>query len=117
MQGANDSGSGSDGTMLTANDIREGVISMLRTVYDPEIPVSIYDLGLVYSVDISDDGAVKIVMTLTSPACPEAQSLPPKIEQTCKIIRGVTDVTVEIVWDPPWGPSMMSEEARLILGF
>ena len=101
----------------TTSELEKKVIKALRSVYDPEIPVSIYDLGLVYETNVGDDGKVKIVMTLTSPACPEAQSLPAKVEQSCSIVRGVESVEVEIVWDPPWGPHMMSEEARLILGF
>jgi FeS assembly SUF system protein len=95
----------------------ERVIDVIRTVYDPEIPVNIFELGLVYKVDIDDDDHVRIEMTLTSPACPVAGSLPGEVEDKVKSVAGVTDATVELVWDPPWNPSMMTEEAQLELGF
>jgi FeS assembly SUF system protein len=95
----------------------ERVIHVIRTVYDPEIPVNIFELGLVYKVDIDDDDRVRIEMTLTSPACPVAGSLPGEVEDKVKSVAGVTDATVELVWDPPWNPSMMTEEAQLGLGF
>lgn len=89
---------------------------ILQTVYDPEIPVNIYELGLIYDVKIDDSGLVEIKMTLTTPNCPAAGSLPGEIEQKIRGLEGVTNVTVEIVWEPMWNPSMMSEAARLQLG-
>jgi FeS assembly SUF system protein len=97
--------------------MRERVIEELRGVFDPEIPVNIYELGLVYEVEVKPDGYVLIQMTLTSPACPVAESLPGEVEMRAKGADGVKDVEVELVWDPPWGPSRMSEAARLQLGF
>jgi FeS assembly SUF system protein len=94
----------------------ERVIDVLRTVYDPEIPVNIFELGLIYKVDIDDDNHVRIDMTLTSPACPVAGSLPGEVETKVGEIEGVGGATVELVWDPPWNPSMMTEEAQLELG-
>jgi len=94
----------------------ERVIEMLRTVYDPEIPVNIFELGLIYKVDIDDDNHVRIDMTLTSPACPVAGILPGEVETKVGSIEGVSGATVELVWDPPWNPSMMTEEAQLELG-
>jgi FeS assembly SUF system protein len=95
----------------------ERVIEILRTVYDPEIPVNIFELGLIYKVDIDDDNHVQIEMTLTSPACPVAGTLPGEVETKVGSVAGVRDATVELVWDPPWNPSMMTEEAQLELGF
>jgi FeS assembly SUF system protein len=94
----------------------ERVIDVLRTVYDPEIPVNIFELGLIYKVDIADDNHVRIDMTLTSPACPVAGSLPGEVETKVGEVEGVSGATVELVWDPPWNPSMMTEEAQLELG-
>ena len=94
----------------------ERIIEALRTVYDPEIPVNIYELGLVYKIDIEDDNRVNVEMTLTSPACPVAGILPGEVEAKVREIDGVTDATVELVWDPPWHPGMMTEEAQLELG-
>jgi FeS assembly SUF system protein len=91
------------------------VIDALHTIYDPEIPVDIYELGLIYNVDISDDGKVAITMTLTTPACPVAGSMPGQVEKTVRMIEGVTDVVVDLVWEPTWGPAMMTESARLQL--
>jgi FeS assembly SUF system protein len=92
------------------------VLDALRTCYDPEIPVNIYELGLIYEVNVDDGGVVSIKMTLTTPHCPAAQSLPVEIENKVKAVSGVTDVKLEVVWDPPWDPSKMSEAARLQLG-
>jgi FeS assembly SUF system protein len=92
------------------------VTEALRTCYDPEIPVNIYELGLIYSVTVSDAGAVEVVMTLTTPYCPAAQSLPAEVDQKVRGVAGVTSSTVRVVWDPPWSPNMMSEAARLELG-
>lgn len=90
---------------------------MLRTVYDPEIPVNIYELGLIYNIDVDEHGVVDIEMTLTSPGCPVAGSLPGEVESKVRQVEGVTDVTVDLVWNPPWSMDRMSEEAKLDLGF
>lgn len=87
----------------------------IATVYDPEIPVNIYELGLIYAIDIYDDGKVKVEMTLTAPACPSAQELPEQVRDAVLMVPGVADVVVETVWDPPWDPSRMTDEARLQL--
>jgi FeS assembly SUF system protein len=92
------------------------VVDALRTVYDPEIPVNIYELGLIYGVDVEPSGAVAIRMTLTAAGCPAAQSLPLEVEQRARAVPGVTDVKVDVVFDPPWDQSRMSEAARLQLG-
>jgi len=92
------------------------VIDALREIYDPEIPVNIYDLGLIYGVDVSDDGDVVITMTLTTPHCPVAESMPGEVEMRACAVPGVRDAEVNLVWDPPWGPNLMSDEARLELG-
>lgn len=97
-------------------EIRQKIVDVLKTVFDPEIPVDIYELGLVYRVEVGTDGKVEIDMTLTSPACPVAESLPIQVEDQVKQIEGVSSVKVDITWDPPWGPEMMSEAARLTLG-
>jgi FeS assembly SUF system protein len=91
------------------------LIEAIATVYDPEIPVNIYELGLIYTVEINDDGGVKVEMTLTAPACPSAQELPEQVQNAVLMVPGVTSCHVETVWDPPWDPSRMSEEARLQL--
>ena len=93
----------------------EKVLSMCKTVFDPEIPVDIYELGLIYAIDIEDDGKVKVEMTLTTHSCPSAQELPSQVEEAIRLVDGVTDVKVEVVWDPPWDQSRMSEDARLAL--
>lgn len=103
--------------VLDKERTRERVIDALKDIFDPEIPVSIWELGLIYEIAIADDGKVDIKMTLTSPACPEAQSLPPKVESEVGVVPDVTAVAVEVVWDPPWGPELMSEGAKLALGF
>lgn len=97
-------------------ELREWVIEALRGVYDPEIPVNIYDLGLIYHLDIDDQGQVQIEMTLTAPACPVAGTLPGQVEAAVAAVPGVRDVRVALVWDPPWTQERMSEEARLTLG-
>jgi FeS assembly SUF system protein len=93
----------------------DALIEAIATVYDPEIPVNIYELGLIYAIEIADDGAVKVEMTLTAPACPSAQELPEQVHDAVLTVDGVTSCTVETVWDPPWDPSRMTEEARLQL--
>jgi len=97
------------------NRLTDDIIAGLKTVYDPEIPADIYELGLIYKIDIGDDRAVKIDMSLTSPNCPSAQELPVMVENAVASVAGVKDAKVEVVWDPPWDPSRMSDEARLVL--
>ena len=92
------------------------IIEVLRTVHDPEIPVNIYELGLIYDVDISEDGDAVVTMTLTTPHCPVAESLPQEVELRVLSVPGIRDAEVKLVWDPPWDPSKMSDEARLELG-
>ena len=99
-----------------ASPLEPQVIQALRTVYDPEIPVDIYELGLVYRIVVDPAGTVNIRMTLTSPNCPEAGAIPLQVESRLKAIPGVTAVTVEVIWDPPWDKDMMSEGAKLQLG-
>ncbi len=96
--------------------LRQKVIEKLETIYDPEIPVNIYSLGLIYEVSILPLNNVQIVMTLTAPSCPAAQSLPIEVDQKLREIEGVNDVHVAVTWNPPWDRSMMSEEAKLELG-
>ena len=103
-----------DGEVL-APVSEDDVISAIATVYDPEIPVNIYELGLIYAIDLHDDGQVRIEMTLTAPGCPSAQELPVQVRDAVLALRGVTGCEVETVWDPPWDPSRMSEDARLAL--
>jgi FeS assembly SUF system protein len=98
------------------NLIHGQVIEQLRTCYDPEIPVDVYELGLIYDVKVAGDGGVLVNMTLTSPHCPAAQILPREVETKVKSVPGVTAAKVNVVWDPPWNPSMMTEVARLQLG-
>ncbi len=93
------------------------ILNALKTIYDPEIPVNIYDLGLIYEVDVDDYDNVEITMTLTAPNCPVADSLPLEIREKVKAIKGVNNVTIELVFEPEWGPAMMSEEAKLELGY
>jgi len=95
--------------------LTDNIVAALKTVYDPEIPADIYELGLIYKVDIADDRAVKIDMSLTSPNCPSAQELPIMVENAVSSVPGVKETKVDVVWDPPWDPSRMSDEARLVL--
>ncbi len=95
--------------------LTDDIIGALKTVYDPEIPADIYELGLIYKVDIGDDRAVKIDMSLTSPNCPAAQDLPIMVENAVASVPGVKEAKVAVVWEPPWDPSRMSDEARLVL--
>jgi FeS assembly SUF system protein len=97
------------------DELRNRVIAAIRTVFDPEIPVNIYELGLIYGIDISDTGAVNVRMTLTSPNCPVAESLPRNVESKIRALTGVTDAKVQIVWEPPWTPDKISEAGRLEL--
>ena len=93
----------------------DAVIGAISTVFDPEIPVDIYQLGLIYAIEIGDDGKVKVEMTLTTPSCPSAQELPNQVDEAVRALDGVSEVLVEVVWDPPWDHSRMSEDARLAL--
>jgi FeS assembly SUF system protein len=104
-------------TIEERNALEEKVIAVLKTIYDPEIPVDIYELGLIYNIGIDDASFVTILMTLTSPSCPVAETLPPDVEAKVASVQGVTGSKVEITWDPSWDKSMMSEEAQLELGF
>ena len=97
-------------------EVGERIIEQLKSVYDPEIPVNIYELGLIYAVAVDADGAATIRMTLTTPMCPAAEVLPPEVESKARAVEGVTSVKLDLVWDPPWTPDMMSEAARLDLG-
>ena len=101
----------------TDHPLYEAVVEACRSVYDPEIPVNIFDLGLVYTIEIKGEGEVHIVMTLTAPGCPVAADMPGWLQDAVGPVPGVKSVNVEITWDPPWGMEMMSDEARLELGF
>ena len=96
--------------------LRGPIMAALATVYDPEVPVDIVQFGLVYGLDISKDGAVSLTMSLTSPSCPSAAAIPAECETKIRTVPGVTDVAVSVVWDPPWGPEMISPEGRRKLG-
>ncbi|HET9480972.1 MAG TPA: iron-sulfur cluster assembly protein [Candidatus Polarisedimenticolia bacterium] len=96
-------------------ELEQTVIDVLQTCFDPEIPVNIYELGLVYNIDIDEQDKVSIRMTLTSPMCPVAESLPPNVEAKVRNAEGIADAKVEVTWEPPWGPEMMTEAARLQL--
>lgn len=98
-------------------DLREKVVSAIKTVYDPEIPVDVYELGLIYEINIYPVNNVYVLMTLTSPSCPSAEVIPGEVEQKIKSIEGINDVKVEITFDPPYSQDMMSEAAKLELGF
>ena len=95
----------------------EKIVKVLKTIFDPEIPVDIYELGLIYDVFVNEDFDAKVLMTLTSPNCPVAESLPAEVEQKVKSIKGINEVEVEMTFDPPWTKDLMSEEAKLELGF
>lgn len=97
-------------------NLKTKIVDALQTVYDPEIPVSIYELGLIYDIDINNDYDVNITMTLTTPHCPEAQSIPEKVADTVLLVNGVKDVKVQITWEPPWTQDKMTEAAKLELG-
>jgi FeS assembly SUF system protein len=93
----------------------DAIISAIATVYDPEIPVNIYELGLIYAIEIAESGNVKVEMTLTAPGCPSAQELPVMVREAIAKLEGAADITVDTVWDPPWDPSRMSDDAKLSL--
>ncbi|HET9810544.1 MAG TPA: SUF system Fe-S cluster assembly protein [Sphingomicrobium sp.] len=98
------------------DEIKDRIVEALKSVYDPEIPVDIYELGLIYDIEVSEDGDALVKMTLTTPHCPVAESLPNEVELRILSVPGVRDAEVKVVWDPPWDPSKMSDEARLELG-
>jgi FeS assembly SUF system protein len=112
----NDKDAGTVEASSGAESIRERIVEQLRTVFDPEIPVNIYELGLIYEVKVEEDGRTLIRMTLTTPMCPAAEVLPPEVETKARAVPGVTAVELDLVWDPPWNPEMMSEAAKLDLG-
>lgn len=103
-------------TVAEQKKIETEIIEALKTCYDPEIPVDIYEMGLIYGVDVDPLGGVLITMTLTSPHCPAAEALPAEVEEKAKSVPGVKDVRLDLVWDPPWDPDRMSEAAKLQLG-
>jgi len=109
-------GGATAGALDDPEALREPIIAALRNVHDPEIPVNIYDLGLIYRIDIADNGNVDVDMTLTAPACPVAGMMPVMVKDAVKTVDGVGEVEVELVWDPPWSPETMSDEAKLTLG-
>ena len=102
---------------MDSDKLAEKIIKVLKTVYDPEIPVDIYELGLIYDVLVNDNSEVKIIMTLTTPNCPVADSLPKEVEDKVKLLSEVSDAKVELTFEPPWTRDLMSEEAKLELGF
>lgn len=108
---------GGDNARTAQATLRERVEATLRSVYDPEIPVNIFELGLIYALEVTDDGVVDIKMTLTAPNCPAAGAMPGEVKAKVHAVEGVTDAHVALVWDPPWDKSRMSEAARLELGF
>ena len=103
-------------TIIDTQELGEQIVKVLKTIYDPEIPVDIYELGLIYDVFVNEDREVKILMTLTSPNCPVAETLPVEVEEKVKSLDAVSDTEVEITFDPPWTQELMSEEAKLELG-
>ena len=103
-------------TEIDTTELGEKIVKVLKTIFDPEIPVDIYELGLIYDVFVTEDSEVKILMTLTTPNCPVAESLPLEVEEKVKSIKLVKDAEVEITFDPPWSQDLMSEEAKLELG-
>ena len=107
----------SESEAINDEQIKSAIVDVIKTIFDPEIPVNIYDLGLIYEINVFPDRNVEIVMTLTSPSCPAAGVLPGEVEEKAKSVAGVVDVTIELVFDPPWNQEMMSEEAQLELGF
>ena len=98
------------------DDLKERIIETLKSIYDPEIPVDIYELGLIYDIEVNEDGDAVITMTLTTPHCPVAESMPGEVEMRVLSVPGIRDAEVKLVWDPPWDPSKMTDEARLELG-
>jgi len=117
LENQNSEKNGSQKKTLDLKQLQYDVIQTLKTCYDPEIPVDIYELGLIYRIDIDEDGVVEIDMTLTSPACPVAGSLPLEVERKIRDLPGVKDVIVNVVWEPMWNKDMMSDVAKIKLGF
>ena len=115
----NDPEAGTEGDISTSPEgaLKEDVIAAIRECYDPEIPVNIYDLGLIYEVNVSASSKVELVMTLTSPHCPVAEILPAQVKSRVELVEGVDEVDLELTWEPPWTPDQMSEAAKLELGF
>ena len=111
--GPGDAGSASPGDH---QDLDARIVAAIKTIFDPEIPVNIYELGLIYAIDIADDAAVTVRMTLTAPACPAAGILPGEVETKVRGVEGVRDAKVDLVWDPPWSPELMTDAAKLQLG-
>lgn len=103
-------------TETSSSALEQQIVEAIRTVYDPEIPVNVYDLGLIYDIDIDENNKAHVRMTLTAPACPVAGILPGQVETAVKNVDGIEDAQVELVWDPPWSQECMSEEAQLALG-
>ena len=101
----------------TNHDLHESIVDACRSVFDPEIPVNIFDLGLIYTIEINRENSVSILMSLTAPGCPVAGEMPGWVERAVEMVPGVKDVKVELIWEPPWGMEMMSDEAKLELGF
>ena len=99
------------------NPLHPQVVAAIKTCYDPEIPVDVYELGLIYDIEIDEDSRVEIRMTLTSPMCPVAEILPGQVQQIVSAVEGVSSADIDLVWEPPWDPTMMSEAAKLELGF
>ncbi|MDB4292912.1 DUF59 domain-containing protein [Maribacter sp.] len=106
----------SEETTIDTQELGEKIVKILKTIYDPEIPVDIYELGLIYDVLVNEENEVKILMTLTSPNCPVAETLPVEVEEKVKSLNAIKDAEVEITFDPPWTQDLMSEEAKLELG-
>ncbi|MDL2303855.1 iron-sulfur cluster assembly protein [Bacteroides sp. OttesenSCG-928-D19] len=102
---------------MTKFEIEERIVEMIKTVYDPEIPVNVYDLGLIYNIDVADDGATTIDMTLTAPACPAADFIMEDVRQKVESVDGVTSTVINLVFEPAWNKDMLSEDAKLELGF
>ena len=115
----NDPEAGTEGDVSAspADTLKEDVIAAIRECYDPEIPVNIYDLGLIYEVNVSASSKVELVMTLTSPHCPVAEILPAQVKSRVELVEGIDEVDLELTWEPPWTPEQMSEAAKLELGF
>ena len=106
-----------DGEASPKDALKQDVIAAISEIFDPEIPVNIYDLGLIYDVHVGDEGKIDLVMTLTSPHCPVAEILPGQVKSRVELVEGVNEVDLELTWDPPWTPENMSEPAKLELGF
>ena len=103
--------------MMNKKELENRIIEVIKTIYDPEIPVNIYELGLIYDINVKDENRVKILMTLTTPNCPVAESLPQEVKDKVKSLDQVSDVELEMTFDPPWNKELMSDEAKLELGF